>query len=162
MKIIHIYAMILFVGLLSLPLDGFANCDSAEAALTAAQDRLTTAREEFAQIVKDMMILLGGVSMSDVSNSDKPGGTTRSGIRKYLADKLKRMAEEAEDKVERAEMAVTSAQYSLEMCRMPDLAACGHPMPGHNRYQYSCGHHDYSCDKEEHRLRSGGRRMCGW
>lgn len=71
-KFIRIYAIILFVGLLSLPLDRFANCDSAEAALAAAQGRLTTAREEFAQIVKDMMLLLGGVSMSDISNSDSP------------------------------------------------------------------------------------------
>lgn len=80
MKIIHIYAIILFVGLFSLPLDGFANCDSAEAALTAAQDRLTAAREEFAQVVSGAASFMGAVSAGDISNSEKPGGLQEAAL----------------------------------------------------------------------------------
>ena len=73
MKIIRIYAIILLVGLLSLPLDGFANCESAEAALAAAQDRLTAAEAEYAQVVGSGLGFLSAVSIGDVPNSDKPG-----------------------------------------------------------------------------------------
>ena len=159
MKNICVWTILLLVGLLSLPLDVFAVSDEW-AALKEAEEELDAAEQELEDTVNGSLGFIAGTVISAVD----PDGETSpisSAITGHVTDRLEEHVDDKKNEVEKAKMAVSSAEYALEQSRTPDLAACGHPMPGHNRYQYGCGHFDYSCDEAEHQLRSSGYRMCG-
>ena len=180
MKNIRTCAIFLLVGFLSLPLDVSA-CDSEKAALDAAVAARDAAEQEYAKIIQQGVSSAGGAltqpqtSITENPPSNDPsigqgpaplpppnppqpttGGIVESALNNYIQSQI----DAAKNKLERAKMAVSSAQYSLDQCRTPDIASCGHPMPGHTRHQYGCGHFDYSCQEGKHQLRSGNYRMC--
>ena len=124
----------------------YAYCGSENQAVASAQmeydsalERVRSIERELEKVAKSLINPVSG----DVSDS-------------FKAERLKRQWQDAADAAQSAYDTLESAKSALNLCelRTTTLLGCGHPISsGHTRHQYSCGHHDYSCQEPKHRLR---------
>lgn len=147
MKRFFVLALAFLLSLVIYQSNLHAYCGAENQAVAQAQNSYDSALEKVREIEKKLEKVAGSLinpASGDVSNS-------------FEAERLKQQWIEAGEAAQSAYDTLESAKSALDLCelRTSTLLGCGHPISsGHTRHQYSCGHHDYSCQEPKHQLRN--------